>query len=86
MPCNLQSAIAGWNSKLRPVFVNPAQLSGVEDWVPRNKDLQTPPGPGGSSGKYEPLCAGGLPGWSRLVGHVREDLVKARCAAIFNFL
>ena len=39
VPCDLQPAIAGWNSVLRPVFVGPAGISGVEDWVPRNKDL-----------------------------------------------
>ena len=39
VPCNLQPAIAGLNSVTRPVFVSPAESSGVEDWVPRNKDL-----------------------------------------------
>ncbi|GEM_PF-785453 len=35
----LQPAIAGLNSEWRPVFVSPAGLSGVEDWVSRNKSL-----------------------------------------------
>ena len=39
VPCNLQPAIAGLNSGSRPSFVNPAELSGVEDWVLRNKGL-----------------------------------------------
>jgi hypothetical protein len=67
VPCNLQPAIAGSNSKHRLVFVSPAALSGVEDWVLRNRNLQTPSGPEGSSGKHELLCAVGLPGRSRLV-------------------
>lgn len=39
VPCSLQPAIAGLNSVLRPVFVTPAGLSSVEDWVPRNRNL-----------------------------------------------
>jgi len=39
VPCSLQPAIAGLNSMMRPVFVSPAWLSGVENWVSRNKDL-----------------------------------------------
>jgi hypothetical protein len=38
-PCSLQSAIAGFNSKPRPVFVSPAELSGVDAQVLRNKNL-----------------------------------------------
>ncbi len=67
MPCNLQPAIAGSNSKPRLVFVSPAILSGVDDWVLRNGNLQTPPGPEGSNGKQELSCAVELPGRSRLV-------------------
>lgn len=82
MPCSLQPAIAGSNSKLRLVFVSPAILSGVEDWVLRNGNLQTPPGSEGSNGKQEFSCAVGLPDRSRLIWYVREDLVEARCTAI----
>jgi hypothetical protein len=39
VPCNLQSAIAGFNSKRRPVFVSPVELSGIDGWVLRNKNL-----------------------------------------------
>jgi hypothetical protein len=39
VPCSLQPAIAGLNSMIRPIFVSPARLSDVEDWVSRNKDL-----------------------------------------------
>ena len=67
MPCSLQPAIAGSNSKLRLVFVSPAILSSVDDWVLRNGNLRTPPGPEGSNGKQELSCAVELPGRSRLV-------------------
>ncbi len=67
VPCSLQPAIAGSNSKLRLIFVNPVVLSGVEDWVLRNRNLQTPSDPEGSSGKQELLCAVGVPGRTRLV-------------------
>jgi hypothetical protein len=38
VPCNLQPAIAGWKSGLRPFFVEPAMVSGVEDRVLRNRN------------------------------------------------
>ncbi len=85
MPCNLQPAIAGSNSELRLVFVSPAVLSGVEDWVLRNGCLQTPSGPEGSSGKQDNSCAVGEPGRSRLMRYVWENLVKVRCTAIIYF-
>ena len=82
VPYNLQPAIAGSNSKLRLFFVSPAVLSGVEDWVLRNHNLQTPSGPEGSSGKQELWCAVGLPGRSRLIRYVWEIQVEERCTAI----
>jgi hypothetical protein len=39
VPCSLQSAIAGFNSKLRPVFVSPAEKSDVDGRVLRNRNL-----------------------------------------------
>jgi len=59
VPCNLQPAIAGLNAGLRRLFVVTAMISGVEDWVLRNGDRWTPPGPEGSNGKPDPSCAVG---------------------------
>jgi hypothetical protein len=67
VPCNLQPAKAGSNSKLRLIFVSPAILSGVDDWVLRNENLRTPPGPEGSNGKQDLSCAVELPDRSRLI-------------------
>ena len=42
----------------------------IEDWVPRDVDLRTPPDPEGSNGKQEPACAAGVPGLSHHLQHV----------------
>ena len=36
----------------------------IEDWVPRDVDLRTPPDPEGSNGKQDPSGAAGAPGLS----------------------
>ena len=61
VPCNLQSAIARWNSRERSSPVKPSLVDGDEILVLRNRTLRTVSDLDGSSTKENVLCAVRLP-------------------------
>jgi 4-diphosphocytidyl-2-C-methyl-D-erythritol kinase len=63
--------------------VGTAVLSDVDDWVPRNKNGRTPPGPEGSNGNPALLCAAGRPGRSWLAQYVREEMSRVGARSLF---
>ncbi len=67
VPCNLQSAIARWNSHARATPVKPTLVNGDEILVSRNRTLRTVSGLDGSSTKESVLCAVRVPELSLLI-------------------
>ncbi len=63
-----QSAIAGVISRRGSYRVGQPSVSGVDVWVPRNRNLRTVSGQEWSSTKQDLLCAAGAPGPSWLRG------------------
>ncbi len=61
VPCNLQSALARWNSCERSTPVKLSLVDGDEILVLRNRTLRTVSGLDGSSTKENVLCAVRLP-------------------------
>ncbi len=61
VPCNLQSAIARWNSRERSSPVKLSLVGGDEILVLRNRTLRTVSDLDGSSTKESVLCAVRLP-------------------------
>lgn len=67
MPCTCNPLQQGRIPAPGTVLPGLPEVSGVEGWALRNKNLQTPTGPEGSIGTQASLCAAEIPGWSWLL-------------------
>ena len=82
VPCNPQPAIAGLNSRTRPLHCTAeVQQRVLKVRTCATKEFRIPSGSEDSSGRKYPLCAAGQLGWSSVFYGSLQCMVEDGCTA-----